>query len=1083
MKKNVSHIAENYYGIYLVPHVIHRMFTDRQEDVDINNWTHIVQLESRKYNVNGLKSNGTIIYEGKSKELKKIDKAISICADVSYGPYAILEDGSIYEPYKKERHVEFKKFTNVKEVKTSTENWVVLFQDGTVKANFEIESYNERYQNVKFEDWENITNVYIGYNYIIGLRENGGLNYLTTNKKKADKFEKMINIKQIIPLESDLYALTKEGTVLYSGAAKKENDFVKMLTDIDYVESKDYISSGKSDTEFEIGIFRSADGNYTTSPKNVWMYKPMKNKTSYLDYINSRNFAVVYFTRKCAVCVGHDKTIQVLGIEVPKDDYTQYEFSGDLEQYKKYTYSTKTEKEKIKSILGKKPQETKQLTREKVVKPKMIPKPKPRLISEPQDFIINNTVLDKYIGTAKNVVIPDGVTKISTLAFHKKKIISLVIPASVEIIVASFASAKLTKITILGDSKRFNSVWSYFGFPPHLKPNEIEDIHEDSLIKESSEEIAIMKGKKSDSKKYNLDDRIKEFESKTTDEIYEFGHESIIGFMNQTTLKLDAAAKDEEFLINTGITVDNVEDEFSFYLDNDKKRIQSALLYLSISQDNLSDNKIQFCLNAKDFLGDTYLKYIDKINDTEDFDELFNVGVDLAKGFLFMDNSQGKIAWNWNHYFQHENSEYSVAAHIEYLLDILLAFSFLDGHLSKFDENIIRKTEAALCKIKYKQSDDFLELASKSIKEQESKKDNSLPSVFVKVEKSGKQYPMNLRYSFEGHVDDDRITMKIDDFSQLIHKDNKILNFNCVVHFDESLNIPKETFILDRIGIDSSYQVPIIPGMDFTAEVYQEGIMTLSYQSLIEIDNDKRTMFTSIALSSTFGIDTIDSSVNSTSLKVKVLDTMHLDGETWVSISLFIDFNDIRSDEDIINDSINFKEDDTWDDLLASNCAGGKNDQVHFIQYFINKGADVNKLAWNQVPLLSLSFGIVDLGDQNSGANEKFVNVLIDNGIDLSDFGNLSWLHIAVQVGFKETIKKLINSGIEVDLLRSDEPGTALYTAVQKENYDIVLYLLKCGANPNKVCMTDSSPYKKAANDYGKDHEITKLLRLYGGEN
>ena len=48
------------------------------------------------------------------------------------------------------------------------------------------------------------------------------------------------------------------------------------------------------------------------------------------------------------------------------------------------------------------------------------------------DFIIENGVLKKYNGTDINVVIPEGVTKISGLSFpNKKEIVSLILPEGI----------------------------------------------------------------------------------------------------------------------------------------------------------------------------------------------------------------------------------------------------------------------------------------------------------------------------------------------------------------------------------------------------------------------------------------------------------------------------------------------------------------------------------------------------------------------------------------------------------------------------------------------------------------------------
>ena len=77
----------------------------------------------------------------------------------------------------------------------------------------------------------------------------------------------------------------------------------------------------------------------------------------------------------------------------------------------------------------------------------------------PGDFIIVNGYLERYIGSDEHVIIPEGVTEISALAFHQANVTSLSIPASLESApLFVFGLEQLHTITVAEGNPRFKSV-------------------------------------------------------------------------------------------------------------------------------------------------------------------------------------------------------------------------------------------------------------------------------------------------------------------------------------------------------------------------------------------------------------------------------------------------------------------------------------------------------------------------------------------------------------------------------------------------------------------------------------------------
>lgn len=80
-------------------------------------------------------------------------------------------------------------------------------------------------------------------------------------------------------------------------------------------------------------------------------------------------------------------------------------------------------------------------------------------MSNTNDFIIENGSLIKYVGSGGDVVIPEGVTSMSILAFQQIPIVSLTLPDSFENVPSlSFSDEQLKNIFVTEGNKKFKSI-------------------------------------------------------------------------------------------------------------------------------------------------------------------------------------------------------------------------------------------------------------------------------------------------------------------------------------------------------------------------------------------------------------------------------------------------------------------------------------------------------------------------------------------------------------------------------------------------------------------------------------------------
>jgi hypothetical protein len=87
-------------------------------------------------------------------------------------------------------------------------------------------------------------------------------------------------------------------------------------------------------------------------------------------------------------------------------------------------------------------------------------------------------------------------------------------------------------------------------------------------------------------------------------------------------------------------------------------------------------------------------------------------------------------------------------------------------------------------------------------------------------------------------------------------------------------------------------------------------------------------------------------------------------------------------------------------------------------------------------------------------------------------------LYYAASFGLKDSVKRLVEDGVELDAQGSRFGGTALHGATLREHISIVRWLLKAGADPSRADFNEITPLHIAAS--GGDVEAIKLLLQHG---
>ncbi|XP_019623706.1 PREDICTED: B-cell lymphoma 3 protein homolog [Branchiostoma belcheri] len=149
---------------------------------------------------------------------------------------------------------------------------------------------------------------------------------------------------------------------------------------------------------------------------------------------------------------------------------------------------------------------------------------------------------------------------------------------------------------------------------------------------------------------------------------------------------------------------------------------------------------------------------------------------------------------------------------------------------------------------------------------------------------------------------------------------------------------------------------------------------------------------------------------------------------------------------------------------------------------------------WPLVRMLVLSGACADVQDRNGQtavhlscqtASTACLHTILtcttrELDLELRNYDGLTPLHVAVNTGNQDVAMLLVDSGADVDATDGKSGRTALFHAVERDQEDMVLYLLRAGAKVNAQCYAGNTPLH-AASGRGQQNMV-KLLIKHGAD-
>ncbi|KAI3454037.1 hypothetical protein Pfo_010700 [Paulownia fortunei] len=191
-------------------------------------------------------------------------------------------------------------------------------------------------------------------------------------------------------------------------------------------------------------------------------------------------------------------------------------------------------------------------------------------------------------------------------------------------------------------------------------------------------------------------------------------------------------------------------------------------------------------------------------------------------------------------------------------------------------------------------------------------------------------------------------------------------------------------------------------------------------------------------------------------------------------------------------------------DVPLSLCFAAAREDDLLLQHLLRRGLDPDELDSNgrtalhlaaskgslECVLLLLDYGAdpnkrdsegnVPLWDALLGKHESVIKVLVDNGATLSSGDVGQFACFAAEQNNIDLLKEIIKFGGDVTLLNS-LGTTALHTAISEENFEIVKFLVKHGADIDKPDVHGWTP--RALADYQGHEKINALFQTKQGSD